>query len=311
MGEPAVRDNNGVPCLLAYEAAGTGAGTDVTENLFRVHVSTRDNAGTTEHLLLVSDPGGGGGGGGPTTVTANQGNSGAQAWPVQISGSNTVVVSNTETNTVTGTVSVNHFPASQAVAVTNTPDVGVTNFPASVNAIQSDSGTQAWPVQISGSNTVIVSNTETNTVTGTVSVNNFPASQAVAVTNDPDVGVTNFPTSVHANNVPDGHSDPSLFTTVTLSVTSNVAAITSPGDGSQIWLRGFHAGNGNSASTVGLDIKGSTTIRYAAPLANSGGGFVRQFVYPMSIGNNVPVSVALGAAVNSVVVNFEYFTKAT
>lgn len=329
MGEPSIRDANGVPCLIGYEVAGTEAlSNQSSPNLKRLHVATTESdlGGTTvtQNALLVSDLATAGGEGGPTTVTANQGDSGAEAWPVQISGSNTVVVSNTTNNTVTGTVSVNNFPTSQAVAVTNAPDVGVTAIPAvSIAADQSISAdvTALPDVAISANQSISVNVTNTPDV----GVTNFPTSQAVAVTNSPTVvvdntetntvtgtvSINNFPTSVFGANVPDGFSEPSLHTFATIS-TGSVSVVAAPGANNAIYIRGFDAGNEDPSATVRLEIRGGTSTVYLAPLAQSAGGRIRQFVSPLSLPVNSGLTIALNTSVGEQVdFNVEYFTRAT
>lgn len=123
-----------------------------------------------------------------------------------------LVMKNTNTTTVTGTVDIGNLPETQNVLVTNetlTVDVNNLAFP----EVQQISGT----VEVSNQPTTIeVSNFPTSTevsntvtVTGTVDVGNlaFPETQNVNVTNsDLNVTVSNPTTSVEVSNLPTNQS---------------------------------------------------------------------------------------------------------
>lgn len=143
----------------------------------------------------------------------------------------TVAVSNLPaTQPVSGTVAVSNFPATQPVSGTVTANIGTTNglaldatltggtqkaiarggakgatTAADVTSTSIDANTQALDVSVKGTASVSVNNFPgTQAVSGTVSVSNFPATQTVAGTVTANAGTGTFAVSATALPLPTG-----------------------------------------------------------------------------------------------------------
>lgn len=166
-----------------------GAGTVNTKQLGTA-ITSSDVGLVTNSVIHGKTTGGGGG-----YVDVKVSPSGALVTDTTISGT-VPVTDNGGSLTVDGTVNVGNFPATQNVAITSSVEVEVKNDSGSPIPISgtvtantglsqplTDTELRASAVPISG--TVTITPSGTQTITGSVSVSNFPATQPVSAASLP------------------------------------------------------------------------------------------------------------------------------
>lgn len=284
-------------------------------NVLAVNCTTFVTGGTTVTALLASVFGAGGAGGsdvnivGPTTssagftrvvlvsdiaaaagisnVTAHQGSSGTEAWPVQFLAAQSVHAIQSgawavAANITAGNVGISSAPAFSVI------QSGVW----AVNAVQSG----AWAVAA-------------NITAGNVGISSAPA---LSISTLPVVNVGTLPT-VNVGTIgpivavqPRVTGNPS---TVTFSLTQSstaVVTLVASTNGSRIVIKAYGVFNGDSA-THGFQVLASNTVVIPAFLAGNGGGHNIAFADPYPLVSNAGLNISLVGAVgaNAVVGYFE------
>jgi len=242
-------------------AGGAAGGTDVS----LIGPTTTVSSGVeTWTAILVRDPAGGGAGG-VSTVTANQGLSGTQAWPVQFLVPQ--LVSANVTANVPQVVSVT--AATLPVISVSQTGAWVANVNVTANVSQSVNVTNAVSIAAAQSISVVL--------TGTQAVSIPTSAQPIAV----QPRVTGLPS------------------TVTFSMTqSGSSALVASTNGSRIIVKAYGVFNGDT-TLHDFHILASNTIVVPAFLAANAGGHNIGFPDPLPLVSNAAMNISVVGAVGT------------
>lgn len=300
---------------------GAAAGTDIA---IVSPTTTVSSGAATWTAVLVRDPAGGGAGG-VSTVTADQGASGTQAWPVAQSGPiavSAITLPAVSVGTIQSVVaSVSALPA---VSVGTIAAVSVSAIPsvlASISAIPSVlvSASALPAISVSANVSQLVSVSAIPSVVASVSaipsiVASVSALPAVSVSAIAAISVGTIVQPIAVQPRATGNPGTVSFSFATTTATSISTTLLASSNGTKIVIKAYGVWNGDTTIHDFQVLNGaSNSVAIPAYIAAGAGGHNIGYPDPFPLAANVGLAVAVTGAIGTrgIAGYFEYTTVAT